>query len=151
MYRYRGRSQRGISSAIEDIDGFQVSHDMISDIIDCIIFKLEEWKNRPFKKFYVFVFVGCLYIPLRNDYEAKEYAVYVILGFDLNGRKEILGFWISESVSKNYWMQIFGEIKSCGVVDIFFILMDGGSGLETGAKAIFPKAVVERCIVFPLK
>lgn len=143
----RGMSQRDISSTIEDIYGFQMSHDMISDITDCIIPELEEWKNRPLKKCYAFVFVDCLYVTLRNDYEVKECAVYVILGYDLNGRKEILGLWISESESKNYWMQIFDEIKSRGVEDIFFISMDGVSGLEAGTKAIFPKVVVQRCIV----
>ena len=143
----RGMSQRDISSTIEDIYGFQMSHDRISDITDCIIPELEEWKNRPLKKCYAFVFVDCLYVTLRNDYEVKECAVYVILGYDLNGRKEILGLWISESESKNYWMQIFDEIKSRGVEDIFFISMDGVSGLEAGAKAIFPKVVVQRCIV----
>ena len=143
----RGMSQRDISSTIEDIYGFQMSHDMISDITDCIIPELEEWKNRPLKKSYAFVFVDCLYVTLTNDYEVKECAVYVILGYDLNGRKEILGLWISESESKNYWMQIFDEIKSRGVEDIFFISMDGVAGLEAGAKAIFPKVVVQRCIV----
>lgn len=143
----RGMSQRDISSTIEDIYGFQMSHDMISDITDAIIPELEEWRNRPLKKCYAFVFVDCLYVTVRNDYEVKECAVYVILGYDLSGRKEILGLWTSESESKNYWMQIFDEIKSRGVEDIFFISMDGVSGLEAGAKAIFPKVVVQRCIV----
>ena len=143
----RGMSQRDIPSTIEDIYGFQMSHYMISDITDAIIPELEEWRNRPLKKCYAFVFVDCLYVTVRNDYEVKEYAVYVILGYDLSGRKEILGLWTSESESKNYWMQIFDEIKSRGVEDIFFISMDGVSGLEAGAKAIFPKVVVQRCIV----
>ena len=143
----RGMSQRDISSTIEDIYGFQMSHDMISDITDAVIPELEEWRNRPLKKCYAFVFVDCLYVTVRNDYEVKECAVYVILGYDLNGRKEILGLWTSASESKNYWMQIFDEIKSRGVEDIFFISMDGVSGLEAGAKAIFPKVVVQRCIV----
>ena len=143
----RGMSQRDISSTIEDIYGFQMSHDMISDITDAIIPELEEWRNRPLKKCYAFVFVDCLYVTVRNDYEVKECVVYVILGYDLSGRKEILGLWTSESESKNYWMQIIDEIKSRGVEDIFFISMDGVSGLEAGAKAIFPKVVVQRCIV----
>ena len=120
---------------------------MISDITDAVIPELEEWRNRPLKKCYAFVFVDCLYVTLRSDYEAKECAVYVILGYDLSGRKEILGLWISESESKNQWMQIFDEIKTRGVEDIFFLSMDGVSGLEQGAKAIFPKVIVQRCIV----
>lgn len=143
----RGMSQRDISSTIEDIYGFKVSHEMISDITDTILPKVEEWRNRPLKKCYAFVFIDCLYVTLRNDYEVKECAVYVILGYDLHGKKEILGIWLSESESKNYWMQIFDEIKARGVEDIFFISMDGVSGLEDGAKAIFPSVVVQRCIV----
>ena len=106
----RGMSQRDISATIEDIYGFPMSHEMISDITDAVVPELEEWRNRPLKKCYAFVFVDCLYVTLRSDYEAKECAVYVILGYDLNGRKEILGLWSSESESKNQWMQIFDEI-----------------------------------------
>lgn len=143
----RGMSQRDISSTIEDIYGFEMSHDMISDITDAIIPQLEEWRVRPLQKCYAFVFVDCMYVTLRTGYEVKECAVYTILGYDLQGHKEILGLWISESESKNFWMQIFDEIKARGVEDIFFISMDGVSGLEDGAKAIFPNVVVQRCIV----
>ena len=87
----RGMSQRDISATIEDIYGFSMSHEMISDITDAVVPELEEWRNQPLKKCYAFVFVDCLYVTLRSDYEAKECAVYVILGYDLNGRKEILG------------------------------------------------------------
>lgn len=143
----RGMSQRDISSTIEDIYGFKVSHEMISDITDSILEELEERKNRPLKKCYAFTFVDCMYVTLRHDYEVRECAVYVILGYDLHGNKDILGIWLSESESKNYWMQIFYEIKARGVEDIFFISMDGVSGLEVGARSIFPDVIVQRCIV----
>ena len=143
----RGMSQRDISKTIEDIYGFNISHEMISDITDAILDEVNEWRNRPLKKCYAFTFVDCMYVTIRNDYEVKESAVYVILGYDLEGKIEILGIWLSETESKNYWMQIFDEIKSRGVEDIFFISMDGVSGLEAGAKAIFPSVVVQRCIV----
>lgn len=143
----RGMSQRDISATIEDIYGFKVSHEMISDITDVILPEVEEWRNRPLKKCYAFLFVDCLYVTLRNEYETNETAVYVILGYDLEGHKEILGLWLNPTESKNYWMQVFDEIKKRGVEDVFFISMDGVSGLEEGAKAIFPKVVVQRCIV----
>jgi len=143
----RGMSQRDISSTIEDIYGFKVSHEMISDITDTILPEVEEWRNRPLKKCYPFIFVDCMYVSVRTEYESKEEAVYVILGYDLEGKKEILGLWMDVSESKNYWMQVFDEIKSRGVEDIFFISMDGVSGLEDGAKAIFPGVIVQRCIV----
>lgn len=79
--------------------------------------------------------------------ETKNCAVYVILGYDVNGKKDILGLWISESEGKHYWMQIFDEIRSRGVEDVLFISMDGVSGLEEGARSIFKNVIVQRCIV----
>ena len=143
----RGMSQRDISKTIEDIYGFSISHEMVSDITDSILPELEEWQSRSLNKCYAFVFVDCLYTTIRNQYETKEYAVYTILGYTLEGQKEILGLWLNETESKNRWMQIFDELKGRGVEDIFFMSMDGVSGLEAGARSIFPNVVVQRCIV----
>lgn len=143
----KGLSQRDIADTIEDIYGFEISHETISEITDSVIEQLEEWQNRPLKKFYTFVFVDCMYATIRKDYETKNYAVYTILGYDVDGRKDILGLWLNETESKHTWMQIFDEIKNRGVEDILFISMDGVSGLEEGAKAIFKDVVVQRCIV----
>lgn len=143
----RGMSQRDISDTIEDIYGFSVSHEMVSEITDAVLQELEEWQNRPLKKCYAFVFVDCMYVTIRENYEAREMAVYTILGIDLAGNKEILGLWLSQTESKNQWMKIFDELKTRGIEDIFFLSMDGVSGLESGAKAIFPEATVQRCLV----
>ena len=86
-----------------------------------------------------------------NEYESKETAVYTILGYDINSHKDILDIWLNESESKLSWMQIFDEIKSRGVEDIFFISMDGVSGLEQGSKEIFKGVVVQRYIVHLIK
>lgn len=93
------------------------------------------------------VHVDCLYVTIRQERESKNYAVYTILGYDINGYKDILGLWLSESESKHNWMQIFDEIKGRGVEDVLFICMDGVSGLEEGARSIFKDAIVQRCIV----
>jgi len=143
----RGMSQRDISSTIEDIYGFSLSHEMISNITDTILPDVEAWRNRPLKKCYAFLFVDCMYVTVRSDYNTQETAVYSILGYDISGKKELLGIWLGASESKNYWMQVFDEIKQRGVEDVFFISMDGVSGLEDGAKSIFPGVVVQRCIV----
>ena len=145
----KGMSQRDISNTIEDIYGFKISHDTISQITDCVLDELNEWQSRPLKKCYPFVFVDCMYVTMRYEYESKETAVYTMLGYDIDGHKDILGIWLNETESKHSWMQIFDEIKSRGVEDIFFISMDGVSGLEQGAKAkeIFKGVVVQRCIV----
>ena len=143
----KGMSQRDISATIEDIYGFKISHETISQITDCVMDELNEWQSRPLKKCYPFVFVDCMYVTMRYEYECKESAVYTILGYDTNGHKDILGIWLNETESKHTWMQIFDEIKQRGVEDIFFISMDGVSGLEDGAKEIFKGVVVQRCIV----
>ena len=90
----KGVSQRDIADIIEDIYGFEISHETISEITDSVLQKLEEWQNRPLKKFYTFLFVDCLYVTIRKDYETKNYAVYVILGYDVDGWKDILGLWL---------------------------------------------------------
>ena len=140
-------SQRDIAATIEDIYGFEISHETISDITDCVLERQQEWQNRPLKACYPFVFVDCMYVTLRKDYETKKYAVYTMLGYDIDGKKDILGLWLNETESKHSWMQIFDEIKSRGVEDIFFLSMDGVSGLESGAKAIFKDVAVQRCMV----
>lgn len=143
----KGMSQRDIASTIEDIYGFEISHETISNITDRVLDEVHEWQNRPLKRFYTFMFIDCLYVSIRKDYETKNYAVYVILGYDVNGVKDILGLWLSETEGKHNWMQIFDELKARGVEDVLFISMDGVSGLEEGAKAIFPDVTVQRCIV----
>lgn len=143
----RGMSQRDIASTVEDIYGFDISHETISDITDRVLEQVTEWQNRPLKKFYTFMFVDCMYVSIKKEYETKNYAVYTILGYDVNGVKDILGLWLNESESKHTWMQIFDEIKNRGVEDVLFISMDGVSGLEDGAKAIFKNVVVQRCMV----
>ena len=90
----KGLSQRDIADTIEDIYGFEISHETISEITDSVLQQLEEWQNRPLQKFYTFLFVDCLYVTIRKDYETKNYAVYVILGYDVDGWKDILGLWL---------------------------------------------------------
>lgn len=143
----RGMSQRDIAETVEDIYGFEISHETISAITDRVVETAEEWQNRPLKKFYTFLFVDCLYVSIRKEMETKNCAVYVILGYDVNGIKDILGIWIGEAEGKHYWMQIFDEIRARGVEDVLFVSMDGVSGLEEGARSIFKDAVVQRCIV----
>lgn len=143
----RGMSQRDIAATIEDIYGFEISHEVISEITDSIMEQVTEWQNRPLKKFYTFLFVDCMYVSIKKEYETKNYAVYTILGYDVNGTKDILGLWLNESESKHTWMQIFDEIKNRGVEDVLFISMDGVSGLEEGAKSIFKNVKIQRCMV----
>jgi len=143
----RGMSQRDIAATIEDIYGFEISSDTISKITDRVLEEVKKWQERPLKAFYPFLFIDCMFVNIRQAQGATNCAVYTILGYDLDGKKDILGLWISEAEGKHYWMQVFDEIKARGVEDVLFISMDGVSGLEEGARSIFPDTVVQRCIV----
>ena len=147
----KGMSQRDIADTIEDIYGFEISHETISEITDSVLEQLEEWQNRPLKRFYTFLFVDCLYVTIHKDYETKNYAVYVILGYDVDGQKDILGLWLSESESKHQWMQIFDEIKNRGVEDIMIVSVDGLTGFGDAIHAVFPQAEIQRCIVHQIR
>lgn len=126
----KGMSTRDISDMIDDIYGFKLSHAQISIITDSVLDELAKWQARPLKKFYTFMFVDCIYVNIRHDYETVNCPVYVILAYDLSGKKDILGLWIDEKESTNQWLKIFDEIKSRGVEDVLFISMDGLTGLE---------------------
>ena len=143
----RGMSQRDISSTIEEIYGFDISAETVSKITDRVLEELDTWQTRPLKPFYPFLFVDCMFVTIRRDDGPQNCAVYTILAYDIDGDKDILGLWISDSEGKHHWMQVFDEIKSRGVEDVLFISMDGVSGLEDGAKSIFPECTVQRCIV----
>lgn len=143
----RGMSQRDIAATIEDIYGFEMSHEQISHITDCVMEEADRWRTRPLKPFYPFAFVDCIYVSLRTERGVQQVAVYVMLAYDIDGCKDVLGLWINETESKHTWMQIFDELKARGLQDLGFLSMDGVSGLEAGAKAIFPDVVVQRCIV----
>lgn len=94
-------SQRDISATIADIYGFQISAEHISKITDYVLEEQQSWQNRTLAPFYPFLFVDCLFVPIKRDYEPKECAVYTILGIRIDGRKEILGLWIQERESKH--------------------------------------------------
>lgn len=143
----KGQSQRDISATIEDIYGFEVSHETVSKVTDKIVPLVQEFRNRPLKKFYPFVFVDAMYTPVKTASGTGQKALYTIIGIDIEGKKDVLGFWLSEEESSRHWLQILEEIKQRGVEDILFISLDGLSGLEKAIKGVFPNTITQRCIV----
>lgn len=117
----KGMSQRDIADIIDDIYGFRLSPSQISIITNSVLEELAKWQVRPLKKFYTFMFVDCIYVNIRHDYETVNCPVYVILAYDLSGKKDILGLRIDEKESTNQWLKIFDEIKTRGIEDVLFI------------------------------
>ena len=143
----KGQSQRDITATIQDIYGFNISPETVSKITDRIVPLVQQFRNRALKKFYPFVFVDAMYTPVKTETGAGQKALYNMIGIDVDGCKDVLGFWLSEDESSRQWIQILEEIKRRGVEDILFISLDGLKGLEDAIKTIYPQTTTQRCIV----
>ena len=144
----KGMSERDISQTIEEIYGFSLSAMTISQMTDAVLPLVKEWQNRPLHKIYPFVFIDALYVDMKVERCSQKRAIYVMIGIDEDGRKDVLGFWNKASEGADEWMKIFDEIQSRGVEKISFISADGLSGLERAVKACFgEETVFQRCIV----
>ena len=143
----KGQSQRDITATIQDIYGFNISHETVSKITDRIVPLVHEFRNRALKKFYPFVFVDAMYTPVKTEAGAGQKALYNMVGIDVDGHKDVLGFWLSEDESSRQWIQILEEIKRRGVEDMLFISLDGLPGLEDAIKTLYPQTTTQRCIV----
>ena len=143
----RGMSQRDIARTVREIYGFSMSAETVSAITDRVWEDLERWRSRPLEPVYAFMFVDCLYVPVRDGRDARNAAVYAVLAYDLRGRKDVLGLWMDDSEGAHRWMQVFDELRARGVGDVLYVGSDGVAGLGEGLRAVFPRATHQRCIV----
>jgi len=147
----RGLSTRQISEQIEDIYGFDVSEGFISDVTDRLLPQIEEWQQRPLCEIYPIVFIDAIHFSVRTDGIVKKRAVYVVLGINMDGFKEVLGLYIGGNESSKYWLSVLNELKNRGVRDIFVICADGLSGIKEAIEAAFSKTEYQRCIVHQVR
>lgn len=143
----KGNSLKDIKDTIRDIYSIELSEETISNMTKAVSEEVVKWQNRKLKKCYPFVYVDCLYCSVKEDYKSIKKAIYVVLGVDTKGLKDVLGIGIETTESATKWCQIFEEIKSRGVEDIFFVSMDGLSGLPDAIEKVYPQAITQRCIV----
>lgn len=109
--------------------------------------EVQTWQNRLLEKCYPFVYVDCVYCSVKEDLRSIKKAVYVVLGINTNGIKDVLGIWIETTENASKWCNIFEELRARGVEDIFFVSMDGLAGLPEAVERVFPHAIMQRCIV----
>ena len=147
----RGMSQRDIAETVREMYGFDISAETVSTITDRVLDEMREWRARPLRPFYPFVFVDCLYASVRADGRASQHAVYVALGYGPDGGKDVLGLWMGDSEGAHFWAGVLDEIRARGVEDVLFVCMDGLCGLEDAVEAAFPKAICQRCIVHMIR
>ena len=147
----KGTSDRDISDVIDDIYGFKLSHETISNIVDRIQPRVIEWQNRKLEKVYPFVYMDALMVNMKSDKKSGKCAVYSIIGVNCEGRKDCFGFWIGENEGTHQWLSIFDELKARGVEKLGFVCIDGLAGLEEAITNTFPNAIVCRCMVHLLR
>jgi len=142
-----GMSDRKIKEHIEKVYNVNVSPDMISRITDAVIEEVREWQNRPLDKMYPIVYLDAIRINTKEDGRGCKKSVYIALGVNLEGQKEVFGFWIAESEGAKFWMSVLTELKNRGVQDILIACMDGLTGFPDALRAIYPDTRIQLCIV----
>lgn len=147
----KGMSQRDIEDTIWEIYGSDISQGMISRITDKILPQVNEWQNRPLERIYPVVFFDGIVFNSRKDNKVINKCVYSVLGIGMDGRKEILGTWISENESASFYASICADLKNRGVTDIFIACHDNLTGLCEAITSIFPKTKNQLCIVHQIR
>lgn len=142
-----GNTTRQISEFVENLYGFEVSAEMVSNITDKIVPEMEEWKSRRLEEVYPFVYIDAIHFNVKANGVIGKSAAYVVLGISKEGKKEVLGIYVGESESSKFWLSVLNDIKNRGVKDILIISSDGLTGIQESIKVAYPKAEHQTCMV----
>jgi len=147
----KGMSTEEIVESFKELYGADVSSGLISQVTDAVLDQISEWQNRPLEELYPILYLDCIMVKVRQDRRVINKAVYVALGVDLRGQKELLGLWISESEGASFWLSVLTELKNRGVQDVLIACIDGLTGFAEAIETVFPQAQVQLCIVHMLR
>ena len=142
----RGMTVREIQSHLEEMYGTEVSPTLISSVTDAVIEEVKAWQGRPLDALYPIVYLDCIHVKVR-DGSVRVKAVYLAVGVNMRGEKEVLGLWIAQTEGAKFWLQVVTELKNRGVQDIFIACVDGLKGFPEAIEAVYPHAAVQLCIV----
>lgn len=147
----KGMSQRDIEDSLREIYGAEITQTLISKITDKILPEVNEWQNRPLESIYPIVYFDGIVFKSRKDNQIINKCVYSVLGIDMEGQKDILGYWISENEGASFYAGICSDLKKRGVTDIFVACHDNLKGLSDAINAVFPKTKQQLCIVHQVR
>lgn len=147
----KGMSTRDIQAEVEDLYGITLSPSMISKITDKVIATATEWQNRMLDEIYPIVYLDAMYFKVRSNGKIVNKAVYICLGYTLEGYKDILGIWVDEAEGAKFWLSICNDLKNRGVKKILIACMDGLKGLPQVIKTVFPTVDIQTCIVHQIR
>lgn len=143
----RGMTTREIQGHLKELYGTDVSPALISNVTDSVLDDVRAWQSRPLDAVYPILYLDALHVKMRLDGMVQTRAVYLALGVNLEGHKELLGLWIGEKEGSKFWLSILAELKNRGVRDILIACVDGLTGFPDAIESEFPKAQVQLCIV----
>jgi len=147
----KGMSVRDIQHHLDDLYGYELSTQTISNITEKVIEKANEWQSRPLDAIYPIIFMDATVLKIRVDRVVKNIAAYIMLGISLEGKKEIIGIWIGENETSKYWLTVLNDIQKRGVQDVLIFAIDGLNGFKEAIQAVYPKAEIQRCIVHQIR
>jgi putative transposase len=143
----RGMSTRDIQGHVRELYGIEVSPDLVSAVTDQVIDEVAAWQARPLEPSYAIVFFDALRVKIRDEGLVRNKAVYLAIGMDASGCKQVLGMWIEQTEGAKFWLRVMNELKSRGTQDILIAVVDGLKGFPEAITAVFPDTVVQTCIV----
>ncbi len=143
----RGMTTRDIADAFKEMYGAEVSHTLVSKVTDAVIDQVVAWQNRPLDEIYPVVFLDCIVIKVHQDKRVIKKAIYLALGINMEGQKELLGMWLSETEGAKFWLSVLTELQNRGVQDIIIAAVDGLTGFPEAINTVYPKTQVQLCIV----
>ena len=144
----KGMSLRDIEKTLKEIYGVKINKDQITTLISAVSKEVEKWRTRQLKPMYVFTYADCIYVPIKGeDLTSSKRAIYVIIGVDTNGYKDVLGMWVNKSESASFWSSVFEDLKERGVEDILYMSSDGVAGFKGSLEMVFPRTQSQRCVV----
>ena len=142
----KGMTTSDIEEHIRDIYGIEVSDTTVSRITDKILPIAREWQQRPLEAIYAVVFMDAIHYHVRSEGRIIKKAVYIAIGINLDGRKDVLGMWVGENESAKFWATVLNGLKNRGVEDIFIACTDNLTGFSSAIEAVFPKTEIQNCI-----
>ena len=147
----KGMTAGDIEAHIQDIYGISVSDSTVSRITDKILPIVREWQQRPLEGIYAVVFLDAIHYHVRSEGQIVKKAVYIAIGIDLDGRKDVLGMWVGENESAKFWATVLNGLKNRGVEDIFIACTDNLTGFDAAIHATFPQTEIQNCILHQLR
>ena len=143
----RGMSTREIEGHLKEIYGIEVSPGLISQVTEAVQDEVRQWQSRPLDSVYPILFLDALKVRMRDSGQVKNRAVYVAIGINMEGKKEVLGLWSTDNEGAKFWLQVLTEIQNRGVKDVFIACVDGLKGFPDAIEKVFSKSLVQLCIV----